>query len=178
MTPELGYAWHTHTAQRDRKTYNACVRRVRQRDPGVVKIPVMFAGLMVQAEGLGEIERERGRGLSYRVRKPGGFTVVDKLMAYDCSTLPPSSRRQGRATASTQQKLWLFTSPVIDDQVGRAQAINRNTCTGSGETVENRWLSVGPAVWSPVHGLWISWSAGRWFINSMSIVMTFGNPQM
>ncbi|KHE88357.1 hypothetical protein GE21DRAFT_1199989 [Neurospora crassa] len=130
MTPELGYAWHTHTAQH----------------PGVVKIPVMFAGLMVQAEGLGEIERERGRGLSYRVRKPGGFTVVDKLI------------------------------PVIDDQVGRAQAINRNTCTGSGETVENRWLSVGPAVWSPVHGLWISWR--RWFINSMSIVMTFGNPQM
>ncbi|KAK3501481.1 hypothetical protein B0T13DRAFT_199473 [Neurospora crassa] len=84
----------------------------------------------------------------------------------------------------------------MDDQVGRAQAINRNTCTGSGETVENRWLSVGPAVWSPVHGLWISWSVGRWclgfcgsaefvtvfpgrwFINSMSIAMTIGNPQM
>ncbi|EGO61046.1 hypothetical protein NEUTE1DRAFT_98195 [Neurospora tetrasperma FGSC 2508] len=128
MTPELGYAWHTHSSA----------------TPGIVKIPVMFAGLMVQAEGLGEIERERGWGLSYRVRKPGGFTVVDKLI------------------------------PVIDDQVGRAQAINRNTCTGSGETVENRWLSVGPAVWSPVHGLWISWS----FINSTSIVMTFGNPQM
>ncbi|KAK3351049.1 hypothetical protein B0H65DRAFT_107096 [Neurospora tetraspora] len=77
-------------------------------------------------------------------------------LAWQSRTAPLYRRRRGLTLpskkADAQPKICPEARPVIGDQVEGAQATNRNTVTEGGETAENRWLSVGPAVWSPVHG--------------------------